>query len=238
MKKTLNPIIILSFCFLITVNGVCQDTSNFNLTGTRKFIYDHKNHQIEKQTFDANQNLNSFVQYLYDENGNKIETIKYNSDTIMLVRYIYVYSAQNRRVHCLKYDFSKNTEEKRIYKYNESGQVIQTDYYIDSLLYKRVVSEYSDRGDCIKKKSFTRNKLTTENNYSFSYKNGILEEKCRLSTDGDILVETHYQYNDNGTVKSYLRKYHSGSKPNVRREFFYNEKGQCVGSSVYESIID
>ena len=236
MKKY--TFLFIAFCLLLIVgkSGICQNKSNFKLTGIRKYVYNTNNQQIEKQSFDGDNKLESFVHYIYDANGNKIETIKYSKDTFMLVRYIYVCSPENERTQCIKYDFTKNSEEKRIYKYNSPGQVIQTDYYNDSLLSKSIVAEYTDRGDCINKKRYnSKNKLISESSYKCVYKDEKLDEKWRLSGDGDALVKTFYQYNTDGTEKSYLRQYITGSKPDVKREFTYNEKGQCVSSLVYES---
>ncbi|MCG6190300.1 hypothetical protein [Maribellus maritimus] len=236
MKKY--TFIFIAFCILLIMgeSGICQSKNNFKLTGVRKYVYNTKNQQIEKQSFDEERNLVSFVHYIYDANGNKIETVKYSKDTLMLVRYVYVYSPENERTHCIKYDFTKNTEEKRIYRYNEQGQVIQTDYYKDSVLSKSVVAVYSDKGDCINKKRYnSKNKLLSENNYKCIYANEKLDEKWRLSGDGDALVKTFYRYNPNGTEKSYLRQYVMGAKPDVKREFLYNKNGLCVSSLVYES---
>lgn len=236
MSKNILLLSILLLTLFAGQQANGQDEGDYKITGTRKFVYNNKNQQTEKQIYDVDNKLLTFVHYVYDAAGNKIETIKYDADSTLWVRYIYVYSSDNQRTHCIIYDSSKKSVDKRDYKYNEKGQVIETDYYSDSVLKKRVMAEYSDQGDCIVKKRFNNeNKPISESRFKYIYKDENLVEKWRLSENDEIVVKTFYTYDDNGTETTYLRQSLKGSKPNSKRIFIYNNNNQCIGATVYES---
>ncbi len=231
ISKIVFPLLLSSVAFQQSI----KEIKGYQLSGVREYTYNEKNERTGKLIFDAAMNLESFVHYLYDANGNKIETLKYNNDSVLIARYIYVYN-NGLKIKSFKYDFEKQEESVRLYKHNEKGQIIRTEYFSNHELNRYVDATFTVKGEYENRKTYdAEDKLKYESKYRYVYEQGKLIEKSRLSGSGKLQTKTIYNYNPDGSESGYDRQYFSAKKDKKRR-YRYNKNGQCIGSLVYESI--
>ncbi len=212
-----------------------EEIEGYKLTGVREYTYNEKNERTGKLIYDAEKNLTAFVYYLYDLNGNKIETLKYNGDSVLIARYVYIYN-KNLKIKFFKFDFEKQEESVRLYKHNEKGQIIRTEYFSNNKLTRYVDATFTVKGEYENRKTYdAEDKLKYESKYRYVYEQGKLIEKSRLSGSDKLQTKTTYTYNPDGSEAGYDRQYFSAKKDKKRR-YRYNKNGQCIGLLVYESI--
>ena len=218
---------ILAFAMLIMHSG----TSDYELIGTRQYAYNEIGLRTEKISFDAEGKLERKVFYFYDENGHKIRTEKYTAEDSLMAVYEYQFNNKGEKVSNLKTDHLKGKKSKKAYFYNEAGQMIRSEYYAHGALFKTIYYGYDKFGNQNKYESknakgeqstlwLTKNKYDEE---------GQLIEKNRRDGDGNLVKEYHYDYDAKAQISISFVDYYTGKRPNSKRVYTYNAKGQKIG---------
>ena len=229
--------ILILFLILCVIGTYSQELDGYRLVGSRKYSYNSKGERIEKRSYDVNRKLVSFVHYKFDTYGNKIETLKYNCDSTLQKRYIYFYNLDNQKVKSIKCDYKKAKESSKVFTNNCKSEIIRTDYFNENGFQRCMEVVYSDKGEIESRKYFDKDgEITSENKFRYDYQNGRIVKKYKYSGSDQLLTATTYLYDDEGNKISYSSYYVSGSKSNKKRLYQYNSIGQCIASSVYESV--
>ncbi|MRT94634.1 hypothetical protein [Ancylomarina sp. 16SWW S1-10-2] len=220
-------ILIIAFTLLCMHN----EAADYELLGTRQYTYNEIGLKTEKISFDAEGKLERKVIYSYDEKGHKIKTEKYTAMDSLMAVYEYQFNEKDKKANSLKTDYIKGKKSNKIYAYNERGQMIRSEYYAHGSLLKSVNYTYDEFGNQNKYevKNAKGKQITlwiTENKYN---KKGLLSDKFKRDEKGNLVTEYHYDYNEKAQISTSFANYYSGKRPNSKRVYTYNAKGQKIG---------
>jgi antitoxin component YwqK of YwqJK toxin-antitoxin module len=88
-----------------------------------------KGKQLEKrQVVDAEQNILSLEEFRYDDQGNIVEHQQMNDETGENQRTVSAFDAAKRKISDEIYDEEGDLLEKTVYRYDETGKIVSSDY--------------------------------------------------------------------------------------------------------------
>lgn len=212
---------------------------NYQLVGKRQYTYDENGLRTQKISFDSEGKTEKKVLYFYDSNGNKIRTEKYLAKDTLLAVYQYQFNNKNEKTGSLKIDYTRNKKSSKRYYYNDKGQNIKSEYYINKVLVKKVEYEFDKFGNQTKYVAYNANGeqtslFFTENKYD---KKARLRKKYKRNGKGVLEKENQYNYNNKSQVISSLTIYHNGKKANSKRVYTFDSKGRKIGFEKFISAV-
>jgi len=157
-------------------NKIEENVFNSKSGNKSTFIYDKKNRIIKSNVYNSSDKLIS--NFKYDKQGRKIEMYKqYTLKNVLFQDGINIYDKKGNEIENDYYN-NKILESKRIYKYNNNGQISEDETYnLDGSFYGKITYYYDDFGNLTKRKEFVKG-------------NVLFKEK----TD---IIEHHYEYDNN-----------------------------------------
>jgi hypothetical protein len=195
---------------------------------------DHHDELIEKHTYtkDDYGYINKIV-YEYGDGSKQIQDITFTDlgDTEKVIisdengdilgSELYILNEHRKVKEMIELDADNNETAKHIYRYNDKGDQISEEQYIDNELYKKELFEYDINGNIIKRdeKEYSYDSHIVE---SYKYDNNnnqihssvinggilIFENKCEYDDNNELLTEEFYELSSEGKIISYEKLIH------------------------------
>lgn len=197
--------------------------------------YDNAGNVVADADFDENNQLQGRNESKYGKANKLVETKRYARSGELVRRDVYTYDAQGRTAEIVSYDVFDNLEGRQVFTYGENGRDNEKiTYDARGAIDYRVVERYDERGNLVELSSYDDKGLTESFAYVYDDANRILEEK-RLTSDGLILSQQNFKYNDNGLLIEYVDddKFHGQYSVTTYR---YDDKNNLVEEMSYSGV--
>jgi uncharacterized protein YkuJ len=139
-----------------------------------EYAYDNNGNKIKEIHYDKDMNVSYTLEYVYDKNGNLIEDRNTGADNKLIRKFLYAYNSKNLRTEEITYKEStityrcnniydehgnpieknitepeenKSSQQTREYQYDEHGNWLKFDVYVDGELQQsesRTISYYTE----------------------------------------------------------------------------------------------
>ena len=182
-----------------------QDIEPVEFTETEA-QYDDQGRLVREERFDPDGTLNTLTLNTYGENGELLQAEQYDQDDVLLQKSVNQYDENGLLVAQSNYYGDASDEYVTHYSYNEDGNPIRQEVYLNGKL------DFVER--------------TT------TYIDGRPETVTENDDYGNVMYVHHYQYDEKGQLAVYVR---DEVQNNDRRtyEFTYNDNGDRVKDLIY-----
>jgi len=173
---------------------------------TNQYAFDNKGRIASIVSKGMNGNIDTRIEYTYDFNGNEAESDKYNAGGSLMTTWTHKYDKKGRETEQTITKGSDPLPMRKIYIYDDSKNIIETDFYRQDTLTYKYVTQYDQKDNPVEENQFSRDGEHTrrilylydsagnqiESRTSFGNGNLISVIKCRYDNFGNPLEETQY----------------------------------------------
>jgi len=185
-----------------------------------QYTYNEKGYITCITSIGMDGHIDTRTENIYDAKGNEIETNKYDTGGALMTTWIHKYDDKGREIEQTITKGSDHLPLRKVYIYDDSKNIVETDYFRQDTLTYKYVTQYSKNNMPIKEDQFTPGEEHTRRAlYSYDTA-GCLVENRNSYGDGKLISITKYRYNESGNIIE-EEHYNSNEEPESLVKYTY-----------------
>jgi hypothetical protein len=138
---------------------------------------------------------------VYDKQGNLLKTYFFDTNRLLYMKWYYIYNEDGQNVGWDSYDEFGDLHQKRFFWYDDQGNEIRENWYLEGKLDSWHKYSYDEKGNLLQDLEHQEVNLNFKTNYKYDKDNNQIEEKRYVLYDdktSSLVYAYTYKYDDKG----------------------------------------